>query len=458
MSNAEHSIARYLTRHGVALPPWVTLAPPDKRLRICVVIPAYDELQRIESVISSLHTEELPNRAVEIIVCVNNADDSPPRAIEANGQTLKRLHELETPFELHVIDRSSKGRAFPAGQAGVGRARRLLMDLATRRLHQARRSADGIIACLDGDSPAAPGYLDTIWREMVSMPNALAGVCRYRHPIPEEKSHAQAMIAYEVWMRFFELALHLTRTPYAFQSIGSCMVVSARGYARADGVPPREALSDFYLLQKIVKSAGRGSVRQLRGPLVRPSARPSTRVPRGTGPSVRASMHHGDDRFIWVEPPRAFMELRAFFDAIEPGFEEPDALRQSASPFLKEILDRWNGWQTIDKLRRHAPDASRFERQFHTWFDSLKVVKFANRSKEKWGGVFIFDAVRELFEALGDELGRQELPDATASRVEHGHWLQLLDVMRRLELLDRFDFNDDLTSNRLTPPEEALTE
>ncbi len=425
------TIERYLDRHAVAPPPWIELAAPNEELRICVVIPAYDELTTIESVIRSLHVDELPDDAVELLVCVNNPEDAPKRVLEANRATIDRLRGLDSSFPIHVLDRSTTGRAFPPERAGVGHARRLLMDLATRRLYETGRSEDGLIACLDGDSPADPGYLDAIWREFAAAPpTALAGVCNYRHPIPDDPEHARAIISYEAWMRYFEAALKFTDTPYAFQSIGSCMVLTAAGYARADGVPPKEALSDFYLLQKVAKTGGRGAVMELRQPLVRPSARPSTRVPRGTGPSVRASMHHGEERFVFVEPPSAFFDLRRFFSAIRPAFAQPQTLQSAASPFLSEILSRWNGWKTIDKLRAHAPDPQRFERQFHTWFDSLKIVKYANRSREHRGAVFLFDALRELLTQTGALDVAAQIPDVSPKQARIDDWRRLLDVLR----------------------------
>lgn len=412
-------------------PSWIDLPAPAAQLRVCVVIPAYDELETIEAVILSLDVEELTPEQVEILVCVNNTVDSPARAQQANRKTIDLLHRLqkEVPFALHILDRATEGRAFATDAGGVGHARRLLMDLATARLFEVGRFERGLIACLDGDSPADSGYLDDVSREMnrgSARSRPLAGVCRYRHPIPTEEEHARAIITYESWMRYFEAALQLVKTPYAFQSIGSCMVLTARGYAQADGVPPREALSDFYMLQKVVKTGSWGSVIRLRKPLVRPSARPSTRVPRGTGPSVRASMERAEGRFEWVEPPRAFLELRRFFAALEAGFEDPGALRQAASPFLAEIIERWNGWTAIDSLRENAPDSRRFQRQFHTCFDSLKIVKFANRSREKWGGVFLFDAIAELKDAgaFGGEL--------SFSSPSHG---QTPGLSERIELL-----------------------
>lgn len=429
------TITRYIDDHAVDPPPWIDLAPPDENLEICVVIPAYDELDNITAVVGSLHVDELSENAVEILVCVNEPADAPAAVAEANRRTVELLEDFDTPFPLHLFDCTGPDRAYPPDDAGVGRARRLLMDTALKRLHEVGRGDTGLMACLDGDSPPDPGYLDAVHAELRSAPSeALAAVCRHRHPIPDDPEHARAIVAYELWMRFFEAALHLTGTPYAFQSIGSCMIVSARGYALADGVPPREALSDFYLLQKVVKTGGRGSVVQLEAPLVRPSARPSRRVPRGTGPSVRATMHQEDDRFIRVEPPRAFAELGEFFSAVRHGFSAPAALREAASPFLVEVLDRWNGWKTIDKLREHAPDAARFERQFHTWFDSLKVVKFANRSKERFGGVFAFEALRGILERAGEAEMAREVPRVGEDDADLEDWLGALRLMRREEL------------------------
>lgn len=430
------TIERYIDRHAYQVPEWVELPAPSDELRMCVVIPAYDELGNVEEVVGALDVDELRKEAVEIIVCVNNTAEADDEIREANRRTIEVLRDFETPFALHVIDRATAGRAYPAGEGGVGEARRLIMDLATRRLHRVGRGDTGLIACLDGDSPPDPGYLDDVYSELTEAPDeALAAVCRHRHPIPEDDpAHAEAIIAYEHWMRYFEAGLHFTGTPYAFQSIGSCMVLTVRGYALADGVPPREALSDFYMLQKVVKAGGAGSVVPLVGPMVRPSARPSARVPRGTGPSVRASMHHGDDRFVFVEPPRAFADLRQLFSAVRDGFADLDALREAASPFLLEVLERWEAFNAFAKLREHAPDPDRFERQFHTWFDSLKVVKFANRTTEEFGGVFVFEALRELLDRAGRPEIRERIPDVAADEVTLEDWRTTLKVMRDVEL------------------------
>ena len=395
-----------------------------------VVIPAYDEEETLPSVLDALELGSLQPGQVEVLVCINHSEAAGEGVKQANRATMRALERRDDPFALHVVDRASEGRAFPEEAAGVGEARRLLMDLAVERLTGVGRPGSGLMACLDGDSPPDPGYLEAVYEEMHGgKETALAGVCRHRHPIPKEGEHGRAMMSYEAWMRYFECALELTGTPYAYQSIGSCMVLSCNGYILAGGVPPREALSDFYLLQKVTKAGGHGSVRKLKGPMVRPSARPSTRVPRGTGPSIRASMEKEETRFIWVEPPEVFVELKRFFEAVRPGFRAPRVLQEAASVAISERLDDWGGWATIEKLRRHAPDEERFERQFHTWFDSLKIVKCANRRRESEGGRRIFEAVVKI----ADEAGLAEAPAPPSESVGLEDWRRLLGYLRALE-------------------------
>lgn len=369
---AQKTIRRYLDRHAHWLPESETLPSPNPALRASVVIPAYDELEHLGEVLESLARASERPEVFEVIVVINNATDAPAHIVEANRQTAALLADLETDFALHTIDRYSREKAYASDIAGVGLARREGADLALGRLLKVGQAAGGILPCLDGDSPVAPGYIDQIIAEFDANPRMLGGVCRYRHPIPsgEEEAalrHGRAIMAYEAWMRVYEAEMLLLGSPYAFQSIGSCMVLSARGYAQADGMPTRQALSDFYILEKMVKTGGRGAVCQLEAPMVYPSARPSARVSRGTGPSVRMQIETGTSRFERIEPPQAFEALQGLFAAVHTGFNQPDALREAVTePLLADYLARNNAWSIFSKLRKNAAQSTQFERQFHT--------------------------------------------------------------------------------------------
>ncbi|MGM0557596.1 MAG: glycosyltransferase family A protein [Myxococcota bacterium] len=436
MSDAQTQVDRYLRDQALELPDAGSLTPPRPELRACVVIPVYDELENIPDVIRSLEQASREPECFEVIVVVNNASDAPAARVQANQETIRFLRsEIVTAFDLHVLDRSSPGAAYDPDVAGVGRARREGCDLGLMRLQEVGRAEDGVLPNLDGDSPVAPRYVDDVLAEFDEQPDMLAGVCRYRHPIPDNPAHAEAIVAYETWMRYFAAALTWTETPYAFQSIGSCMALSAHGYALADGMPQLEALSDFYMLQKVAKVGGFGAVRQFTRPFVYPSARPSPRVPRGTGPSVTQRMDGGGHKFDFVEPPQAFRQLRGLFRAVRDGYDAPQVLREAGSvDILADFLDEQDAWATFDKLRDNAPSADHFERQFHTWFDSLKIVKFANDTRRELGGAWIMDALPIVLEGVGLPMLVDDIPAVDEDEATLEQRRAVLELLRTHEM------------------------
>jgi hypothetical protein len=436
MSDAQTQVERYLRDQALEIPDADHLDPPRDELRACIVIPVYDELENLPDVIRSLERASREPECFEVLVVVNNAADAPADKVEANQKTIAFLRsEITTAFPLHVLDRSSPKTAYNPEVAGVGRARREGCDLALMRLQSVGRVDDGILPNLDGDSPVAPRYVDDVLAEFAERPEMLAGVCRYRHPIPDHPEHAEAIVAYETWMRYFAAALTWTETPYAFQSIGSCMALSAHGYALADGMPQLEALSDFYMLQKVAKVGGFGAVRQFTRPFVYPSARPSPRVPRGTGPSVTQRMDGGGHKFDFVEPPQAFRQLRRLFRAVRDGYQKPDVLRDAGSvDILADFLGEQDAFQTFDKLRENAPSAAHFEAQFHTWFDSLKIVKFANDTRRELGGAWITDALPIVLEGVDLPMLAKDIPAVDEDEVTLEQRRAVLELLRTHEM------------------------
>lgn len=155
-------------------------------------------------------------------------------------------------------------------------------------------------------------------------------------------------------------------------------------------------------------------------------------------------METGTTRFEMAEPPGVFFALGSLFDAVQEGFRNPTALRDAVdssdayapilAKLLQEYLDEIEAWPNFAKLRDTAPTAAQFARHFHTWFDNLKVVKFANVAKRSRGGVWIFDAVREIYAALGLADVAAKVPRVDADEVDVAAWRELLDVLRDAEL------------------------
>jgi len=279
------------------------------------------------------------------------------------------------------------------------------MDLALRRLVKVGQLNRSAIACLDADSPVASGYIDSLLCVFDDLDPPIAGLCSYRHPYPEDQTQAQAIVAYELWLRYVELGLIFSRSLCAFQTVGSCIVTSPEGYALADGMPRTKAGEDFYFLLKIAKVRGPESVFDIKDAIVQPSARVSSRVPFGTGRAMLKCRDQGAGIYLHAEPLQAFRDLRKFFQATTECFENFDRLSENIVPRLARFIEGKNGWSVLDGLRKNSRDARHFTRAATEWFDSLQAVRYARQSKEDLKAVWIFESIREVL----TELGRAEL-------------------------------------------------
>ncbi len=394
------AITRYLQRHALAPRADEALPAPGPGLRLCVVIPALAEGERLPAVLDSLERAASEPEAVEVIAVVNNPADAPAAVVADNAASLAALRARSGPLRIIALDRSSPGRAFTPGRAGVGLARRAGMDLALARLAAAGNPERAAIACLDADSPVEPGYVDTLLGAFDRSAQPLGGVCECRHPIPDDPDRAGAILAYETWMRTFELGLRLAGSPFSYPTIGSCLVASATGYALADGMPTRQAGEDFYFAQKLIKlSAGRGLAR-LAGAVVEPAARLSDRVPFGTGRAMLRCADEGADAYRRMEPAEAFGDLRRWFAAFGPGFADAGALERAAGSRLEAFLRAEGAFAALARIRANQPDADRFAFAAHCWFDGLKCVRYTHAVEAELGRQWAFDALGAILEGL----------------------------------------------------------
>jgi glycosyltransferase involved in cell wall biosynthesis len=421
------AIERYLTKQAQSDDQEAGWPAPRPGLRLCIVIPALAERAGIGRVIASLGKYA---QSAELIVVVNNARDAPDDIVSDNLLTIEDLRKTkENDFPALVVDRASPGRAFRSQEAGVGLARRVGMDLALRRLVAAGAAERGAIACLDADSPVAPGYVDALLGVFDSPRAPLAGVCSYRHAFPQDEPSLRAILAYELWLRYIELGMRVAGSAYAFQAVGSCMVASCRGYALADGMPLKKAGEDFHFLQKIIKAGGPGSLVRIPNATVFPAARPSSRVPFGTGRAMRRMLKEGPREYLWVEPCRAFCDLGGFYGSAGRGYSDIDSWLSGISPALSSFIRERGGPDTLRSLRANVTDADHFEIAVQTWFDGLQAIRYARRRKAEDGPSWIFTAISE---ALG-ELSMQELsadlahPDPAADDLSlQLEWLERL--------------------------------
>ena len=152
-------------------------------------------------------------------------------------------------------------------------------------------------------------------------------------------------------------------------------------YCQARGFPKRSAGEDFYLLNKLAKL---GDVVYLADVSIKLDARPSQRVPFGTGPAVQNIMlleEQGLDYQYYH--PEIFIELKASLKAFENLWqyrETPELWLTSLSNNSKQALINIGLLTFISKQK--TSKQAQFDKQLTVWFDSFKTLKFIHALRD----------------------------------------------------------------------------
>jgi hypothetical protein len=158
------------------------------------------------------------------------------------------------------------------------------------------------------------------------------------------------------------------------------MAFDARAYAQVRGFPRKEAGEDFYLLNKLAKVGGVASVGTAPIEL---KARPSDRVPFGTGVGVsKIERESPDGTSFRLYHPETFVWLRELMEALE-GFGlsgDPAATKEAL------LLTRWGApgirvlegiglFDTLQDAADNTRSASARLKRVHTAFDAFRTRK-----------------------------------------------------------------------------------
>jgi len=246
------------------------IAPyPD--LDAIVVVPARDEASRIANCLRALMAQrEVAAAGYEVIVILDGCQDNTLQVVE--DLAADRLRSPDPRLYTVVLEHSQ----------GVGRARRLGMDIACRRLVQIGRR-DGLIASTDADTTVAPDWLFAQLSLARTGAAAIGGLIELD---PTER-HALDPDAVAVRERRNAARLEHTLAQSTDQASviehphfsGASLALTAAAYERCGGLPARAALEDEALAQALT---GQGiPIHRSRRVRVRTSARTDGRAPRG---------------------------------------------------------------------------------------------------------------------------------------------------------------------------------
>lgn len=346
-----------------------------------------------------------------MVLVINEMENASQRVSLNNRALALAVHERFTPIwhsaaapglslwrdplaarDLLLVDRFSEGRKLPA-KGGVGHARKIGADLALSLIHRKRINSSWI-HCTDADVQLPETYFtrSNSLQDTASKTSAL--VYPFSHIDDPGRAESRQVVSatrlYELSLRYYVAGMKYARSPYAFNTIGSTIALSALHYARVRGFPRREAGEDFYLLNKLAKV---GTVLELgEGPdngVIRIASRRSDRVPFGTGAAVNKITALADPlgEFRFYDPS-VFKLLRLWLQAL-PAIWQSGSVELSAGIFLDQETD-WEGLQlrallagleamktgqALEHAFRQSSEPEQFIRQMHTWFDAFRTLK-----------------------------------------------------------------------------------
>ncbi len=355
------------------------LEQPSEKLKFIVVIPCFNEAN-LPASIESLIKAKQPICDYEIIVVVNQQKG---RVYENNLAAIKYLKGLKNDYpHIHLIEELE----LDPKNAGVGLARKIGMDEASRRLEK-----DGMIVCFDADSLVSDNYLVALNKHFfISHPKSSGASIRFEHPL--EGANSEKILAYELYLHYQIMAQRFAGLPYAFHTVGSSMACRNSIYQKVGGMNKRKAGEDFYFLHKVI---AQGNFTELNACCVYPSDRESDRVPFGTGRAM-LQLESGND--LKVEPFEAFIELKGFLEQLEEIYLSKELV---ISETLQSFLEKEGFFPSMQKIKSNSPSFAHFKKQFYSWFSAFRNMKFGHYYAESMGWSKLETELSKLNPKLG---------------------------------------------------------
>jgi glucosyl-3-phosphoglycerate synthase len=245
------------------------LKPPDPRLETVVVVPARDEAERVSACLEALAEQRgVDHDAYEVLVVLDGCRD-------ATRERVLEVGARHADLRLQMVELAAPG--------GVGRARRLGMDLACERLSTVGRPG-GLIASTDADSVVAEDWLTAQLVLVRAGAQAIGGRIEL-DDLEAGALHRGALERRDVEagrrMRAV-LARGAARDEHVaehHQFSGASLSLTATAYRECGGLPVSAAFEDEALEREL---SNRGiAICRSESVRVRTSARTEGRAPRG---------------------------------------------------------------------------------------------------------------------------------------------------------------------------------
>ena len=333
--------------------------------KLFFAIPAMDEIEYLPAVLDCI-SKQLCETDIITYICVNQPenwwDDAEKIGVcKNNQQLLEWLQNCSMP-NLHIWDKSSRGKGWTDKQQSVGFARKFLVDQILQSAND-----DALLISMDADTTFNPSYCQSLIDNFAAHKQAVAMAVPYYHLLTNREAEDRAMLRYEIYARNYNLNLLRINSPYSFTALGSAIVCPIKSYKAVGGFDRQESGEDFYLLRKLRKY---GKVLIYNEEKVFPAARFSVRVPFGTGPAMwKGSLGQWDAYPIFHYS--GFEIIGETYRQIHVLFRED--IENEFILFLQAIFSEKNLWSP---LRKNYKTESSFAKAFHHKVDSLRIFQF----------------------------------------------------------------------------------
>ncbi|WP_185153475.1 glycosyltransferase [Fulvivirga lutimaris] len=374
--------------------------PPSPNLGLVVTIPCFNEPDLISSLVS-LKACEPPGCDVEVIVVINESQNASESIKKQNSDTLNAATAWSAAHSSNQLKFFIHYEALPPKHAGVGLARKIAMDEAARRLDHVG-NINGIISCYDADSLCEQNYLTALEAYFKSNPKSPGCSIHFEHPLqgPENEKIYQAIVDYELFLRYYVHALKYAQYPHAHQTIGSSMAVRNNIYQKQGGMNKRKAGEDFYFLQKIIPLGQFGDLNKTK---VIPSPRISDRVPFGTGKAVNEWLSNGKlNTYNYL----IFSDLLLLIKSINSSKDFKNIISELANTqwpdSIKSFLETLDFENNIERIANNSGSLDAFKSNFYQWFDAFKVLKYVHYARDHFHpNIPIYEAASGLLKMNG---------------------------------------------------------
>ncbi len=331
---------------------------------IFVALPVIDELDFLPSTINCILNQSYQNYNVYVII---NQPDSwwentnKKEICLRNKATIEWIYSLNNN-KIKIIDRSSKGKGWSDKEAGVGIARKTVMDNIINFADD-----NDLILSMDADTIFESDYFEKIIETFQKNKKAVGLSVPYYHKLTGANKIDRAILRYEIYMRYYAINLWRINTPYNFTALGSAIVVPIKVYKAVGGLTPKKGGEDFYFLMKI---RNYGEIINHLPTKVYPAARFSNRVDFGTGPAIIKGAENNWDSY----PIYNYM----YFNEIYGTYQQFENLYYNDidTPLINFLNNNNPDKNIWELLRKNFTDKQKFISACHTKINALRILQY----------------------------------------------------------------------------------